>query len=141
MKRLKDINELLNKIKIVLDSGSESKIRLNILKLRPWIAKHIQLSSVYLNYDEANEYFFMHLQSVLSSLQMERDKLAFLVKEPLSLKEAILNSFLVPSKILGWFGLNLNLVSSKIFSAAFFILGFILKSYGKDIINWFTSLL
>ena len=49
--------------------------------------------------------------------------------------------FLIPSKILAWFGLSLDTIASRVFSLITIILGFIIKYFGEDIFNWLKNLL
>lgn len=49
--------------------------------------------------------------------------------------------FLIPSKILAWFGLSLDKIASRVFSLITIILGFIIKYFGKDIFDWLQNLL
>ncbi|ERT22719.1 MULTISPECIES: hypothetical protein [Enterococcus] len=54
--------------------------------------------------------------------------------------EPLQEIFLLPSKILSWFGLTFSDVNSRVISAVTIILGIVSKFYGKDIIDWVLSL-
>ncbi|TFI69093.1 hypothetical protein CKN63_01295 [Carnobacterium divergens] len=49
--------------------------------------------------------------------------------------------FLLPSKILSWFGLNLNTIPSRIFSALIFLAIYISKNFGSEIIRFILKLI
>ena len=49
--------------------------------------------------------------------------------------------FLIPSKVVAWFGLSLDDIASRVFSLITIILGLIIKYYGTDIFNWIKNLL
>lgn len=49
--------------------------------------------------------------------------------------------FLMPSKILAWFGLSLDEIASRVLSLITIIFGLIIKYFGTDIFNWIKNLL
>lgn len=70
----------------------------------------------------------------------EYNEFIFRKKRFLSPVQPLLQIFLLPSKILSWFGLTFSDVKSRVISGVTIIFGVVLKFYGKDIIDWLLSL-
>lgn len=49
--------------------------------------------------------------------------------------------FLLPSKILSWFGLNMNMIPARIFSLITYAFLAVVEKYGLDIFDWFIKLI
>lgn len=47
--------------------------------------------------------------------------------------------FLLPSKILSWFGLTLKSIKARLFSVSTYFILWLISNYGKDILNWILS--
>lgn len=54
--------------------------------------------------------------------------------------EPLKEIFLIPSKILAWFGLTLDTIASRLFSLITIISGLIIKYFGEDIFDWLKNL-
>lgn len=144
---LKDITKLL----IELDKNSnvyfenpnnaiKSDARNKIISLRPWMEKYIYIRRWELTYDQDIESFNDSLIAYFSDIRIAYDKVKFQNAQPISLSKAILQSFLFPSTVLGWFGLDLNLVASKIFSLLTYLVTFAIHEFGSDIALFVVNL-
>lgn len=82
---------------------------------------------------EKFETYYNSLASEYSSLQYK--KLSYF-----SLVKPIKEIFLIPSKIISWFGIDLTTFPARVFSAISYIAVFVLTHFGNNISEWLKSL-
>ncbi|EME3218552.1 hypothetical protein RFW15_02840 [Enterococcus faecalis] len=70
----------------------------------------------------------------------EYNDFLFRKNQVLSPVQPLQEIFLLPSKILSWFGITLKSVKARLFSLFSYFVVWIISNYGKDIVNWILSL-
>lgn len=137
LNRVVKITKLISKIQSNFNSGDPKKIR-SIISLNPVIREFYQFA--YLNYKDSDKLRNEKISSIIYELQAKRDFLKYETVLQLNPLNTIKWIFQIPANILSWFGLNLNTVPSRIFSALMFVIIYLLKKFDSEIIDFVVKL-
>ena len=141
--KFKNVVKTLDSSQFTLSDTEARKIILNeLFNENPRISS--LLTYVYFDYSfsllDGPEETLSKFQHQYNALMQKYDKVMFERLSIFNPVNPLKDIFLLPSKILSWFGINLNDVPARSFSLSMYIFGWIFSKYGKNIFDWILSL-
>lgn len=124
--------------------GKNSETIHSLVKFMPRIESEIYCMD-YMNYIDPPEDLEYKARRILSQLLARVHELEYEYPKTWSPFYALLKVFLLPSQILAWFGVNLNVVMGKIWSLVIWVIIILFKDDPINVLNniweWFQSFL